>query len=94
MSTMEKRSFTLPAEQASYIDAQVESGSYSTASDVIKAGIEALRERDAGIEQWLRKEVLPVIDATEADPGRVISADQMKASFQEHHWRRIRNGDK
>ena len=94
MPTMEKRSFTLPAEQASYIDAQVESGSYSTASDVVMAGIEALRERDMDIEQWLRKEVLPVIEAMEADPGRAISGEQMKASLQEHHGRRMRNGTK
>ncbi|MGH7069311.1 MAG: type II toxin-antitoxin system ParD family antitoxin [Acetobacteraceae bacterium] len=48
-----------PAEQASYIDAQVAKGAYASASEVVRAGLRALQERDAATERWLRDEVVP-----------------------------------
>ncbi len=47
MSATEKRTFSLPAEQAAFIDQLVASGSYATGSEVIRAGLRALQERDA-----------------------------------------------
>lgn len=74
MSGVSKRTFSLPAEQAAYIDAKVESGAYASSSEVIRAGLRALQERDAAVERWLRDEVVPVYDAMEAHPERKISA--------------------
>jgi putative addiction module CopG family antidote len=34
----EERTFSLPAEQADYIDSQVASGAYASASEVVRAG--------------------------------------------------------
>ena len=53
-SSCEKRTFSLPAEQGHYIDKQVKSGAYASASEVVRAGLRALAERDAAIERWLR----------------------------------------
>ena len=39
MSTIEKRSFSLPSEHAAFIDAQVASGAYASGSEVIRAGL-------------------------------------------------------
>ncbi len=39
MSATEKRTFSLPAEQAAFIDRLVESGAYATSSEVIRAGL-------------------------------------------------------
>ena len=59
MARVSKRTFSLPAEQAAFIDAKVNSGAYATGSEVIRAGLRALQERDAVFEQWLREEVVP-----------------------------------
>jgi antitoxin ParD1/3/4 len=80
MPGVSKRTFSLPTEQARYIDAKVKSGAYASASEVIRAGLRALQERDAAFERWLREEAVPVYDATMADPSSRIPA---KAVFAE-----------
>ena len=80
MTKVSKRTFSLPAEQSAYIDAKVESGAYASSSEVIRAGLRALQERDAAVERWLRDEVAPVYDAMKANPERKLSA---KAVFAE-----------
>jgi antitoxin ParD1/3/4 len=80
MPKVSKRTFSLPAEQAAYIDAKVESGAYVSSSEVIREGLRALQERDAAIERWLQDEVAPVHDAMRANPERKLSA---KSVFSE-----------
>ena len=58
MPSPEKRTFSLPAEQAGYIDSLVATGSYASGSEVVRAGLRALQERDAAVEKWLREEVV------------------------------------
>ncbi len=67
MPSPEKRTFSLPAEQAGYIDTLVASGTYAPASEVVRAGLRALQERDAAVEKWLREEVIGVCDARQAE---------------------------
>jgi antitoxin ParD1/3/4 len=90
MPAPEKRTFSLPAEQSDYIDSLVASGAYASASEVVRAGLRALRERDAAVERWLREEVAPVYDAMEADPTRGIPAEQVLASLHKHHAERLK----
>jgi antitoxin ParD1/3/4 len=91
MPGIEKRTVSLPAAQASYIDALVESGTYASASEVVRAGLRALQERDAAVAQWLREAVVPVYDAMQADPGRGLSVDQVTAALAAHHARRLKS---
>ena len=91
MPSSEKRTFSLPAEQARYIDSLVASGTYATASEVVRAGLRALQERDAAVERWLRDEVVPVARAMEADPRRAIPAEQVMATIRAHHARRLKD---
>jgi len=63
----EKRTFSLPTEQAGYIDTLVASGSYASGSEVVRAGLRALQERDAAVEKWLSEEVTGVCDAMQAE---------------------------
>ena len=59
---------------------------------MVRAGLRALRERDAAVERWLHAEVAPVYDAMHADPGRAIPADQVGAALQAHHAARLKAG--
>jgi len=90
MPGIEKRTVSLPAAQAGYIDALVEAGTYASASEVVRAGLRALQERDAAVERWLRDEVAPTYDAMQADPGRGLSADQVTAALAGHHAARLK----
>ena len=92
MPATDKRTFSLPAEQARYIDALVASGAYATASEVVRAGLRALQERDAAVERWLREEVVPVAAAMQADPHRGIPADQVFAEIRALHAQRLKDG--
>ena len=90
MAAAEKRTFSLPSEQADYIDKLVASGTYATSSEVIRAGLRALQERDAAVERWLREEVVPVATAMQADPGRAIPADQVFDEIRSLHAQRLK----
>jgi antitoxin ParD1/3/4 len=86
----EKRTFSLPSEQAGYIDTLVASGTYASGSEVIRAGLRALQERDAAVEKWLREEVIGVYDAMQSDPGRALPADQVFATIRARHADRLK----
>ena len=77
MAASHKRTFSLPGEQARYIDSLVASGAYASGSEVVRAGLRALQERDAAVERWLRDQVVPVAAAMHADSGRAIPADRV-----------------
>jgi antitoxin ParD1/3/4 len=85
MPAAEKRTISLPPAQARYIDTLVDTGTYASASEVVRAGLRALQERDAAVERWLKQEVVPVYDAMLADPGRALSARQVTAAMRAHH---------
>ena len=91
MPAAPRRTVTLPEEEASYIDSLVSSGAYGSESEVVSAGLHALRERDEEIEEWLRKEVVPVYDAMKADPSRGLSIEDVDAAIKKRHTERVRN---
>jgi antitoxin ParD1/3/4 len=76
MAGTEKRTFDLAAEQAAFIDAQVASGAFTSANEVVSEGLRELQQRDAQIESWLRDEVVPTYDEMEAHPERAVSGEQ------------------
>ena len=80
MSNIEKRTFSLPSEHSMFIDGLVTSGAYATASEVVRAGIRALQDREIAIGRWLLEEVAPVYDAMISDPSRAVPA---KAVFDD-----------
>jgi antitoxin ParD1/3/4 len=79
MAKVSKRTFSLPVEHAAYIDAKVSSGAYATSSEVVRAGLRALQERDAAVERWLSEEVAPTYDAMKAKPDRGLTAKSVFA---------------
>jgi antitoxin ParD1/3/4 len=91
MANVEKRTFSLPAEHAAFIDRLVASGAYASGSEVIRAGLRALQERDAAVERWLQQEVVPVYDAMKTDPSRAIPAGEVFAGLRKRHARRLKD---
>lgn len=89
MASAEKRTFSLPPEHAAFIDEKVSSGAYASGSEVVRAGLRALQERDAAIERWLRDEVVPAYDAIKADPSRGIDAKQVFDDLRKHHAEKL-----
>ena len=92
MPTVEKRTVSLPADQARYVDDLVAAGGYASAREVVRAGLRALQERDAAVERWLRDEVAPVYDAMLADPGRALDAGQVGQALAARHAARLKAG--
>jgi antitoxin ParD1/3/4 len=92
MARVSKRTFSLSAEQAAYVDAKVNAGAYASGSDVIRAGLRALQERDAAFERWLREEVVHIYDATKADPSSRIPAKAVFAEARARHGGRRKDG--
>lgn len=82
MST-HKRTFSLPAEQSAFIDEKIKSGQFASGSEVVRAGLRALQERDDAVERWLRNEVAATYDAAKEGRGKMMSVgdvfDQIRA---------------
>jgi antitoxin ParD1/3/4 len=89
MSATAKRTVSLPQEQAAFIDAKVAAGDYASASEVVRAGLRALKERDEAVERWLVEEVGPTYDAMVADPDSAIGLDSLHAALRAHHVARL-----
>ncbi len=64
---------SLPPEQSAFIDDKVKSGRFASGSEVIRAGLRALQERDEAVERWLREEVAPTYDAVKEGRSRTIA---------------------
>ena len=91
MTNRETRTVPLAAEEAKYVDALVASGAYASASEVVRAGLQALQQRDAAIERWLQDDVVPVYDAMQRDPHRAISGLEMTAALDSHHAEQLKS---
>lgn len=90
MSNVEKRTVSLPAEHAAYVDKLVDEGLYASASEVMRAGLRALQERDAAVEKWLREDVAAAYDAMKTDPSRGLSADDISHEIRAAHAARMK----
>ncbi len=90
MSSAEKRTFSLPAEHAAFIDKKIASGAYASGSEVVRAGLRALQERDAAVEKWLRDEVTTAYDALDKEPDRAIPAKEAFSRIRQSNDERLK----
>jgi antitoxin ParD1/3/4 len=88
MAKVAKRTFSLSNKQADFIDTKVSSGAYSSASEVVRAGLRALQERDEAMERWLREEVAPAYDAMKGNRRRGIPASKAFAEVRARYQAR------
>lgn len=84
MRTTQSLSITLPHDMAQMVKSKVSSGEYATESEVIRDGLRTLAARDAAVEKWLLEEVVPTLEATKADPSRLLNADEAWKQLSEH----------
>jgi antitoxin ParD1/3/4 len=88
MPKVAKRTFSLPADQAAYIDAQVQLGAYVSDSELVRAGLRALQDRDSDMERWLKEEVVPAYDAMKADTKHALPAQSVFAEVRARYTKR------
>ncbi len=78
-----KRTISLPVEQSDFIDKKINSGQFASFSEVVRAGLRALQERDDAVERWLKNEVAATYDAAKEGRGATMSVgdafDQIRA---------------
>ena len=89
MPASAKRTVSLPTEQSGYIDSLIATGAYASASEVVRAGLRALQEREGAIGRWLTEDVAPAYDRMRADPSRGIPAEEVFASIRSYHAEQI-----
>lgn len=85
MRTTQQMSITLPNDMADIVKAKVRAGEYASESEMIRDGLRALMARDRAVESWLQNQVGPAYDALKADPGRAVTADQLRARLAAEH---------
>lgn len=66
----------------SFIDAQLESGQFKSAQEVVEAGLKLLKEEQARIE-WLRK---ALIEGENSGPSVPFNPEDLMASVRER-WK-------
>lgn len=78
MRPTQQMSITLPLEMATRVNAKVAAGEYANESEVIRDGLRVLLARDRAMEDWLRDQTIPTAATLKADPGRTLSAGQVR----------------
>jgi antitoxin ParD1/3/4 len=95
---------TISDEMRELIDRKIASGEFSDESAVVAEGLRLLDDEDMdgdvglpefelegeALKTWLRREVLPVIEAH--DPSKALSIDEVRRQLEEHMDARDREG--
>ena len=88
-SSTSRLTVTLPNNVIDIIRAKVSSGEYSDESAAVEAAIiDSLLPPFADEElsdEWLRKEVVPVLEAMNADPSRGLTIEQVRENLARRH---------
>ena len=68
-----------------FVKRMIDTGRFTSASEAMRAGMDALIERDAAVDRWLMSEVVPVYDAMKANPELGVSIDEAFDSIRKAH---------
>ena len=80
MRTTQQLSITLPTEMAEMVNAKVQAGDYASSSEVIRAGLRALTERDDAVEMWLRDVITERAKNADLNPSALLGIDDVRAT--------------
>lgn len=81
-SDIVKKTVSLPAQQAQYVDDLIKEGRFASASEVVRAGLRALEEQRLASERWIKEEILEVIEEFERDPSIGIPLEDVMAEIR------------
>ncbi|MCQ1569736.1 type II toxin-antitoxin system ParD family antitoxin [Neorhizobium galegae] len=73
---------SLPEDMAELVQKKVASGEFADESEVVAEGLRYLADHDAGIESWLRDEVVPTVTAH--DPSKAIPISEVRRRINAH----------
>jgi antitoxin ParD1/3/4 len=82
MPKVVKRTYSLTAEQAAFIDRKVASGEYASGSEVVRSGLREMQEHDAIIDRWIKEEVLPTYERWKAGLEKTYPAEEVFERIQ------------
>ena len=85
MQTTQQMRVTLPDKMAEAVKAKVQTGEYTSESEVICDGLRALMARDRAVECWLNDQVGLAYDALKEDPSRAVTAEQVRMRIVAEH---------
>jgi len=68
------------------VEARVKSGTYASASEVLRAAVRALDREESAINDWLRRQV----DESLADPRPNIPAATVFKRLRDHHGKQVK----
>jgi antitoxin ParD1/3/4 len=74
---------TIAEPYDSFVEAQLETGAFRSAEDVVEAGLKLLQEEQARIE-WLRN---ALIEGENSGPARPVDREEFKARMREKYMR-------
>jgi len=69
------------ADDAEMVERKVASGEYATANDVFNDGLQALRDREQSLDQWLQETVAPICGDIVAGRGTFMTPDEVYESI-------------
>jgi antitoxin ParD1/3/4 len=91
MSNMETITVALPTELARMIQERVARGDYESESAVVIDALQLFEGEFTPYDDWLRAEVLPVLEACEANPGRLMPAEEVFSRLEARHRRDLQD---
>ena len=89
MANAIEHTVSLQGGDAEFVDEMLAKGSYASADEVVCAGLAALRDRDATLEDWLHRAVAPAYDRLKASPECTHSAQTVFDGIRARHRRRV-----
>ena len=81
MSNIVKKTISLTREQAAFIEAQVASGQYANASEVIRESLRREQRHAAALEKFIREEGAKAYDEYMAHPELAMPIDEAFADL-------------
>ena len=73
----------LSPETREFIRSRVESGEFTSESEVVLEGIETLRAKTEARERWEQEVLIPTHDRMMANPSLALSREQLLTSLEE-----------